>query len=254
MRQLRLINQTATACFFIICLLTSCSKHQTINTPPQSVEEQFESAMNDFQAKRYSKAIANFSSVIFNYPGSRYAADAQYFLALSNFEKKDYQQAIIELDFFIKNFPTSPYIEPALVKLALAYLRSAPSIERDQSQLLKTQEILEEIQEKYPDSKYRAEVEQAQEELFDRLAHKDYDAAALYFRAREYGAAKIYYQHILDTYPQTKWAAKAKLPLAICLAKTGSKQDARQLLEEIVKDNSNPELQRKASAELKKLD
>ena len=61
--------------------------------PAKSVDEQYESAMNYFQAKNYDKAIGAFSNIIFNFPGSRFAADAQYYLALSYFEKKDYDRA-----------------------------------------------------------------------------------------------------------------------------------------------------------------
>ena len=230
----------------------NCSKHE-INFSVQPVEDLFESAMTDFQAKRYDQAIAGFSSVIFNYPGSRYAADAQYFLALSYFEKEDYQQAVIEFDFFIRNFPTSTYLESATVQLALAYLRSAPPIEKDQSQLLKAREVLEEFTERLPASKFRTGVEQVQAELLDRLALKEYNAATLYFRAREFAAAKVYYEHILREYSETEWAKKAKLPLAICYAHNGFKADAIELLEEIVKDDTDPKLQKKAAAQLKKL-
>ena len=239
---------------FIALTLLNCAKPQTINKPaPQSVDEQYDLAMNNFQAKRYDKAITGFSDVIFNYPGSRYAADAQYYLALSNFEKKDYPQAIIEFDFFIKNFPTSPFLELATVQLALAYLRSASKVERDQTQLLKAQELLEEASEKFPESKFQAEIENAKKELMERLAQKEFEAANLYFRAQEFEAAKVYYQHLLDKYGPTSWAIKAKFPLAVCYAETGSKEEAIKLLDELIKDDSSPELQKKAAAQRKKL-
>jgi len=239
--------------FCILAILFSCSKRPVIKTPQQSVDGLYESAMNDFEEKRYDQAVKSFSEVIFNYPGSRYAADAQYYLSLSYFEKKDYFQAAIELEFFINNFPTSPYIEPAIAHLALAYLRSTPSVQRDQIYLSKAQALIEETLDRFPDSKYRTNIEKAQAELIDRFAQKDFKAASLYFRAREYEAAKIYYQHILDEYPQTSWVAKAKLSLATCYAETNAKEQARQLLEELVNDDSNPEIQKKAQVLLKKL-
>lgn len=239
---------------FITFELLNCAKPQTTNKPvSKSVDEQFDLAMNNFQAKRYDKAITGFSDVIFNYPGSRYAADAQYYLALSNFEKKDYAQAIIEYDFFIKNFPTSPFLESATVQLALAYLRSVANVERDQTQLLRAQELLEEASERFPESKLQADIENAKKELMERLAKKEFEAANLYFRAQEFAAAKIYYQHLLDNFEPTSWATKAKFPLAVCYAQTGAKEEAIKLLDELIKDDSNPELQKKAAAQRKKL-
>jgi outer membrane protein assembly factor BamD len=239
---------------FIAFTLLNCAKPQIINKPaPKSVDEQFDTAMNNFQAKRYDKAITGFSDVIFNYPGSRYATDAQYYLALSNFEKKDYPQAIIEYDFFIKNFPTSPFLESATVQLALAYLRSTANVERDQTQLLKAQELLAEASDKFPESKFQADIENGKKELMERLAKKEFEAAYLYFRAQEFAAAKIYYQHLLDNFGPTSWATKAKFPLAVCYAQTGSKEEAIKLLDELIKDDSNPELQKKAAAQRKKL-
>lgn len=232
----------------------SCARHQIVNKPQRAVEEQFQLAMNNFQAKHYDKAIAGFSDIIFNYPGSRYAADAQYYLARTYLEKRDYLQAIVEFDFFLKNFPTSPYLEPAMVELALAYLRSAPNVQRDQSQLLKAQELLEAVAEKFPNSKYQIDIDKAKQELIEKLAQKEFEAANLYFRAQEFEAAKIYYEHILTNYKTASFAQQAKLPLAICYLETGGKSQAKQLLEEMTKDTSNPKIQKKALAQLKKLD
>jgi len=236
----------------MLCLF-ACAKPKTITKPTPSVDKQFELAMKNLESKSYDKAIKGFSDIIFNYPGSRYAADAQYYLANAYFEKRDYSQAIIEFDFFIRNFTTSPFFENALIKLALSYLRQSSNIERDQSQLLKAQELLEEVTDRFQDSQYRSEIENALAELAERLAHKDFAAAHLYFRASEYEAAIIYYEHIINKYPKTSWAQKAKLELAIAYAKTGKQVKAKQLLEELINDNSNSELQKKAQAQLKRL-
>lgn len=245
-----LLFSVMTICFFL--LATHCAKPMIITKSYISVEEQFESAMNNFKSKFYDKAIKGFSDIIFNYPGSRYAADAQYYLAMAYFEKRDYSQAITEFDFFIRNFSTSPFLESAIVKLALAYLRQSSNIERDQSQLLKAQELLEKVSEGFEDSEFRSEIESAKQELLERLAQKDFAAGNLYFRAQEYEAAIIYYEHIVNEYPLTSWALRAKLPLAISYVKTDNRTKAKSLLEELINDNSNKELQRKAQAQLKR--
>ncbi|MEO0115578.1 MAG: outer membrane protein assembly factor BamD [candidate division WOR-3 bacterium] len=238
----------------LLLFFCNCTKRPIVKPPIRPVDEQFELAMANLKKKLYDKAITGFSDIIFNYPGSRYAADAQYYLAVAYFEKRDYVQAITEFDFFIKNFPASQFIESAMVKLALAYLRSNSNIERDQIQLIKASELLMEVQEKFPNSEYRSEIEKVQTELEERLANKEFKAASLYFRAGEFEAARIYYEHILEHYPKTTWAHKAKFPLAIAYFNNGAFEQARQLFEELASDSTQPVIQRKAIIQLKKLE
>ena len=78
------------------------------------------------KARQFQKAEDEFTYLIFNFPGSSQAADAQFYLADCYFESKEYEQAESEFDFYLKNFPNGRFQEEATFKRALAALRRAP--------------------------------------------------------------------------------------------------------------------------------
>ncbi len=227
--------------FVLSLIFSACPKRQEINRP-QTASQAFAQGLEYKEAKRYPQAEAAFTYCIFNFPGSTEAADAQFHLADCYFQTRDYSQAQTEFDFYLKNFPNGRYQEEAAFKLALSLLRSAPSPNRDQTALLKAKELFIEFLERYPQSQFRAQVEEALRTIGQRLAHKEFEAAQLYFKAGEYKSALIYYEFIKENYPDIPWSGTDRYRLAVCYFNTGEAEKARSLLEEIVASDSSPKL------------
>lgn len=241
--------------FFVLLLcvfnLTNwgCSpKRKTIKPLPVvgNAQEAFDQALKDKMAKRFSKAIDGFTYIIFNFPGSILAGDAQFQLADCYFEKRDYEQAQTEFDFYLKNFPNGRYQEEASFKLALAAFRSAPGPQKDQTKVLLAKELLENFLRDYPLSQFRSQVEEVLAKIDFRLAQREFEAARLYFRAGELKSALVYYEFIKERYPDINWLEIDRFRLAVCYAETGQREKARPLFEEIVNNSSSIRLKQAA--------
>jgi outer membrane protein assembly factor BamD len=246
----RLLLPILTALLFVAA---GCPKRATVLPPPQDAEIALEQAVANLEAGKYRQAEDALTFIIFNFPGSRQASDAQYFLAESYFRAKDYVQAQTEFDFYIKSFPNGRFQEEATYKLAQSYLESAPGRVRDQARALQAREIVDGFIETWPDSPLRAQAEQLRAQVDERLALKEFDAARLYGLSGEYKSALVYYQYILDTYPQAAWEGADRLRLGICYAETGSPDKARTVFEGIVAGDYEPETKELAKARLSRL-
>ncbi|MCR4423350.1 MAG: outer membrane protein assembly factor BamD [candidate division WOR-3 bacterium] len=236
--------------FVLLCL--ACPKRAE-RAKPSTPQEALEQALSDKKAKRFQKAEEGFTYLIFNFPGSSQAADAQFYLADCYFEKKDYEQAQSEFDFYLKNFPNGRFQEEAAFKKAIAVFRSAPPPDKDQSNVLKAQELLNDFLEEYPESRFRDQVQNTLKEIQFRLVQREFDAARLYFKAGEYRSALIYYQFIKDNYPEVTWTETDRCQLAVCYFETDNKETARLIFEELVSTAVSPRVKRISQRYLNRL-
>ncbi|MEO0079201.1 MAG: outer membrane protein assembly factor BamD [candidate division WOR-3 bacterium] len=214
------------------CLLPvmGCARRRQVVEKAKDPALALEQALKELRARRFQKAADGLTEVIFNFPGTRQASDAQFYLGECYFQSKDYEQAQTEFDFYLKNFPNGRFQEEAAFKLALSYLKSAPAHTRDQTRVLKARELFNEFLENYPQTEFRAEAESALAEITRRLVAKEFDAARLYFKAGEYRSALVYYNYIRQSYPDSLWPLLDRHRFQVCnvRARPGSATDRRQ--------------------------
>lgn len=237
---------------FIVLVLAAagCPKRAQIPPVPQDAQQAIDQATANLEAKRFRQAEDQFTSIIFNFPGSHQASDAQYYLAETYFRSKDYLQAQDEFDFYLKSFPNGRFQEEATYKLAVSYLRSAPSHVRDQARTLKAQEIINQFLETYPDSQLRPEAEQLLGDIAERLALREFDAARIYYTSGEYKSALVYYKYVNETYPAERWPSIERYRFAVSLLETADTTKAREVLSALVTGSSEPAVKKLARAAL----
>jgi len=219
-----------------------------------SPEQEFNRANDLLNAKKYNKAAEVFQNIVFNYPGSTYGADAQFYLAETYFRKKDYQSAIPEFEFFINSFPGNQNLEDAYYKYGFSYFNLVPSVAKDQTMLVKTIEILDELQEKFPESKYASEITNLRKKVAERYAEKNYNIGKSYFNGGEYSAARVYLDNVISEYPITKWANWSKYLTGQVYEKIDSLNQAIDIYHSLVSDTIDTELKSLVQNRLKVLE
>jgi outer membrane protein assembly factor BamD len=237
---------------FTVCILGGCGRKQVrihLDAP-----DQYELAIHEYERKHYSEAAEGFQRVVLEHPGSDLVDAAQFYLAECHFLEKDYIGAAAEYRYLIDIYPESLYRDDATYRLGLCVFRQSPSYSRDQTKTEETVEIFEEFLIRYPDSEWRDEVVEALQECRNKLARKELENGRLYLKLHRYYAAQVYFQYVLDEYPDSDVVPEATLLLAESMDKQDLRDEARELYAQLAEDSLAGRYSEEAQKRLSEMD
>ena len=198
--------------FFILFIasifLFSCRSSDLIQ-PGDTIDVAYEKAMSQYEEEDYGDAARALETVISIGRGTDYGRDAQYYLAESYFKDRRYLLAASEYERFLQFHPNSPRREEVAFKEALSYYHLSPRFRLDQSYTENAIEKFRLFLSRFPNSDQTDEAAQYIDELRSKLARENFNAADFYMRTERYNAAAIYYDIVIDKYPDTQWAERA---------------------------------------------
>ncbi len=208
--------------------------------------EQYESARQKFEKRKYRDAVGEFKLLFFNCPGAPMIDTAQYFLAVSYFNQQDYPTAAGEFRKLLNSFPTSEFADDALFMLGLSDYKQSPKAELDQTYTHQALEHLEDFSEIYPASPLLPEVEKYIRACRDKLAEKAFKNGKTYLRLKYFQAARTYFQEVLEKYPQSKWAAQAQFLIAESYRLANQEGEALAEYQKVVENYADSQFSRKS--------
>lgn len=162
-----------------------------------------------FDKKKYGNAAIEYRDFLQTFAGDERCDYAQFRLAESLRMDKEYALAQVEYKILQNDYGYSEYVDDAFFMEGVCAFKQSPRVERDQT---KTYEALDRVTrffQLFPTSPRAEEARTVLAQIQDKLAHKDYLSAALYFRGKHYSAALVYYDKIIGLYPGTSWAARS---------------------------------------------
>ena len=191
----------------LLFTLWACSS--SINTVDFGPEESLQYAISLFEDEDYQDAATEFEALLLQYPGSVIVDDAQYYLGMCKFERGEYIISAYEFSKLIKNMPASDFVSKAQFMLAETYYELSPNYNLDQKYTAKAIKEYQAFIDFFPLNEKVAEAEQKIRELNNKLARKDYDIAVIYEKMDYYTAALKYFDGVIETYHDTKYAPQA---------------------------------------------
>lgn len=156
-----------------------------------------------------------FRTVIKNAPYGKYAAVSQYKIGLYLSEKKMYQEARDEFEKVVNDYPESEWVKPAKYQIAVVDAARSSGAQYEQAVTKAAKEEFEEFTKSYPDAQLSEKARAELAALNNKEAENNFVVAKFYLKNKKYEAAKIYYNTVVDEYPDTPWAAKAKAELLL---------------------------------------
>ncbi len=207
-----------------------------------SAEDRFEIGKEKFDKKKYLDAVEDFKYILIQYPGSAVADDAQFYLAESYYNKGEYLLAASEYENLIRGYPSSEYVPMSRYKLGLCYYNLSPKSQLDQTYTYKAIDALQGFIEYHPTSELVQDAEQKIHELINKLAKRDYETAVFYMRREFYRAATIYFDAIIERYPDSDYLEKAYAGKIECLLKRGNYNEVIRVVEEFERKFPSSEL------------
>lgn len=194
----------------IMCLfvLASCRSQELIQ-PGDSLEVAFEKAYSLYEQERYRDAINAFETVLSIGRGTDVGQDAQYYLAESYFNNNQFLLAAAEYERYSDSHPGSQRREDVDYKAAYSYYRMSPRYNIDQANTRRSIERFRLFLARHPNSEQVDDASSKIEEMRDKLARKTFESAEFYMRNNQYRSAVIYFDLVVDRYPETRWAERA---------------------------------------------
>ncbi len=140
-----------------------------------------------------------------------YAAEAEkalYDLGNYHFREKHFQEAIDTFDRLVQDYPESQYGPAAELKAGKANFKIYRKQKNNEDLLLNTSTRLASFLARYPDNKDNGRAQKLYNQTRELLAGKVLDVAQFYEKNKNRKAAKVYFEKVVNDYPETE-AAKA---------------------------------------------
>jgi outer membrane protein assembly factor BamD len=161
-----------------------------------------------------------FESIVKTAPFSKWAPLAQFYAGQALEKQRQWDEAIAAYQEVISRYPTDPTAADAQYQIGYVYLVESRTA-YDKSAADKAQEAFEDFLAKYPTSEKAA---QAQDDI-KTLQHKEnsgaVEIAKYYDKKKDYKAAVIYYNEVIQEQPGTPEANAAQARIAQLRAKVG---------------------------------
>ena len=189
-------------------------------------EELYARAMDYLNRKNYEVAAEEFDEVERQHPASAWATQAQLMSGYSLYEANKYDDALIALDKFIQLHPGNRDVAYAYYLKALCYYEQISDVARDQSMTLRAQAALQEVVDRFPDSRYAKDAKIKIDLTIDHMAGKEMSTGRYYQSSNQYLAAINRFKTVIDRYQTTTHVPEAMHRLIELYTTLGLKEEA----------------------------
>ena len=225
----------------LFCLaLTGCAARSVPEVHgPQYFYDKGQTALDK---KRYMEAVENFQRLVSNFPGSALVSDAQYFLAESYFGMEDFVNAVFEYQRLTDTYPTSQWADESAFAIGESYYQQRRRPELDQAETYEALTAYRRFVEDHRDSPMVTTAEQRIIDCRERLAHKEFLSAGLYHRQGHLDAARMGYDQLMLTFPDTDWYWQGLAQLGVLELAEGGGEAARLHWQQVLDNAQDEEL------------
>jgi outer membrane protein assembly factor BamD len=212
----------------VVCLaLGACSDNkETYKDEP--VEQLYNEAVDLMMEQSWSKASSAFDEVDRQHPYSVWATKAQIMGAYVNYEASKYDDAISAADRFIQLHPGNRDTAYAYYIKAISYYEQIVDIERDQRDTQNALNALQDVINRFPDSRYARDARLKLDLAHDHLAGKEMEIGRFYERRGNYVGAINRFKVVVTQYQTTTHSAEALARLSECYTALGLPPEAEK--------------------------
>ena len=185
-------------CAAALLAMASCHSQYDTLLSSNDVDAKYTAAFDYFNQGKYQKAAALFESMSVLTEGTSKDDTVQYYWGLSNYKNKDFITAEANFSKFISTYPRSPFAEDArFLRLDCLY-KSTYRYELDQSPTRVAIAAIYEYEKDYGrENPHLEECTSMLTDLKERLDHKAYESARLYYKMEDYKASRVAFRNIL---------------------------------------------------------
>lgn len=157
-----------------------------------------------------ARAQEIFEDIVKNAPYSKYASLAQFNIGLALAKQERFPEAIAAYQTVIAKYPNEPIAADAQYQIGYTYLDQSRNGQYNQQARSKSREAFEDFVARYPQSEKVAQANQNLKSLQTTTTSGAMSVAKFYDKQKNYKAAVIYYNQVIQDQPGTPQADSAK--------------------------------------------
>ncbi len=177
--------------------------------PEASPRQRFDWSAERYGNGKYADAIRGLRDHLFRDPLDPTADSARFLLADSYLNTEQELLAANEFRQLVTTRPNSPLADDAQFGMCRAYWKLSPDVPRDQDFTNKTVEECTRLAEYYPRSPLVSDAQAVVAQAREKLASKRLRVGKYYFDRRLYESALIYFELLLQEYPESSAVPEA---------------------------------------------
>lgn len=239
---------------FVLLAVVSCSGKKEIR--PDAIfdaEKSLARASEMIDKKDYEDARKVLLEVKNRDLTKKYAPLAQLKIADSHAKEEDYDLAVAEYKKFLEIYPDHKYAPYAQYQIGMAYFVQIESPERGFGAAARALEEFEKLKRMFPRNPYREALELRIEKCKTTIADYEFLVAEFYYKKGSCNAALDRFRVLLLKFPEYKKEPIVLLHSAMCLKKSGEKDNAREYLTRLMEKYPNDKLFKEAQKEFASL-
>lgn len=241
------MNFTRAISWGVLFLVSSCaslsSGDEAEPTYASEAEENIRLGNEAMAAQSFIEAGKYFEHVRSKFPFLEAARTASLRLADLDFEREQYLEARDRYRSFIKQYPTHPKVDYAAFRAAYTYYKEIPSDffilpppeQKEQMAVKSTLAAMTDFIGQYPESSHVEEAKKIIQDVRLRLAKHEMSVAQFYTRQKRWPAVVSRLRVLLQNYPDVGLQEEAYERLYEALIAMDRPEEAKGVLEEIIK-------------------
>ncbi len=187
----------------------------------------YNDGLSNLNSGNYKTAVKKFSEVERRHPYSKWATKSILMQSFASYQGRNFDDAINSAKRFIALHPGHKDTPYAYYLSAISEFDQIQNVERDQSQTAKALESLDEVAQRFPDSKYANDAKQKALLARDRLAGKEMEVGRYYMKRGSYLAGINRFKKVVTDYQTTSQTPEALYRLAEGYMALGVVSEAR---------------------------
>jgi outer membrane protein assembly factor BamD len=194
----------------------------------QTVDQLYNGAVDNMINSEWTKAGKMFDEVDRQHPYSVWATKAQLMAAYVAYEGNKFDDAISDADRFIQLHPGNRDAAYAYYIKAISYYEQIVDVQRDQRDTENALKALQDVINRFPDSKYARDARLKLDLTRDHLAGKEMEIGRFYESKDLYVAAINRYKRVVNDYQTTTHVPEALARLSECYTALGLTDEAQK--------------------------
>jgi outer membrane protein assembly factor BamD len=157
-----------------------------------------------------AKAEEMFKKIVTNGPFSKIAPLAQFGIGQSLEKSGSITSAVTAYQQVVDRYPNSDVAADAMYQIGYVYLQASRATGYDETAAVRAQEAFEDFLVKFPNSHKAAQAQDNLKTLQGRKSNDAFNIARFYDKQRNFKAAYVYYNEVLQQQPDSQQATRAK--------------------------------------------